>query len=87
MDKSAPAGAMGMLFNEDSAAAYTTNIRPLITNYIYGLGGRDMTQTDLKEIFIDAKEMLTRVNLQHHCNSLADLEVLNSLFFKIGVNK
>jgi pyruvate ferredoxin oxidoreductase alpha subunit len=55
MDKSAPGGAMGALFNEVSAAAYTTKSRPLITNYIYGLGGRDFAIDEAKRIFKEQK--------------------------------
>jgi pyruvate ferredoxin oxidoreductase alpha subunit len=56
MDRSAPGGALGMLFNEISAAVYTTASRPLVTNYIYGLGGRDLTMEQIKDIFRDLKK-------------------------------
>jgi pyruvate ferredoxin oxidoreductase alpha subunit len=55
MDKSAPGGAMGALFNEVSAAAYTTASRPLISNYIYGLGGRDFSIEEAKRILKEQK--------------------------------
>ncbi len=55
LDRSAPGGTLGMLFNEISAAMYSSNAKPIISNYIYGLGGRDMTQENLKEIFRDIK--------------------------------
>jgi len=55
MDKSSPGGAMGALFNEISAAAYTTANRPLITNFIYGLGGRDFAVEEAKRIFKEQK--------------------------------
>ncbi len=55
LDRSAPGGALGMLFNEISSAMYQSDNRPIINNYIYGLGGRDMTQKDLKEIYKDIK--------------------------------
>ncbi|HHH51743.1 MAG TPA: 2-ketoisovalerate ferredoxin oxidoreductase, partial [Campylobacterales bacterium] len=55
MDRSAPGGAMGALFNEVSAAAYTTKNRPLITNYIYGLGGRDFGVEEAKRIMREQK--------------------------------
>ncbi len=58
MDKSAPGGAMGTLFNEISAAAYNTNTRPMITNYIYGLGGRDFSVEEAKRII---KEQVAHV--------------------------
>jgi pyruvate ferredoxin oxidoreductase alpha subunit len=55
MDKSSPGGAMGALFNEISAAAYTTKTRPVIANYIYGLGGRDFSVEEAKRIFNEQK--------------------------------
>jgi pyruvate ferredoxin oxidoreductase alpha subunit len=54
-DRSSPGGAMGAFFNEVSAALYTTPKRPLVTNYIYGLGGRDFSIEDAKQIFRDQK--------------------------------
>jgi len=54
-DRSSPGGAMGAFFNEVSAALYTTGSRPLVTNYIYGLGGRDFSIEDAKQIFRDQK--------------------------------
>ena len=55
LDRSAPMGAMGALFNEVSAALYTTPNRPLITNFIYGLGGRDFSVEEAKRIFKEQK--------------------------------
>ncbi len=55
MDKSSPGGAMGALFNEISAAAYSTSTRPLMTNYIYGLGGRDFAVDEAKRIMREQK--------------------------------
>jgi len=55
LDKSSPGGAMGALFNEVSAAAYSTDTRPLITNYIYGLGGRDFAVDEAKRIMREQK--------------------------------
>jgi len=55
LDRSAPMGAMGALFNEISAALYTTKERPLISNYIYGLGGRDFSVKEAIRMFKEAK--------------------------------
>jgi pyruvate ferredoxin oxidoreductase alpha subunit len=55
MDKSAPGGAMGALFNEVSAAAYSTKNRPIMTNYIYGLGGRDFSVAEAQRIMKEQK--------------------------------
>ncbi len=51
MDRSAPGGALGMLYNEVSAALYAGDTKPLVTNYIYGLGGRDLTVDAIKDIY------------------------------------
>ena len=51
MDRSAPGGTVGTLYNEISGALINTPARPLVTNLIYGLGGRDMTVEGLKDIF------------------------------------
>lgn len=56
LDRSAPGGALGALFNEVSAAMYTSDSRPVISNYIYGLGGRDFSITDAKKIYNDLME-------------------------------
>jgi len=41
----------GPLFNDIKSALYDSKERPLITNYIYGLGGRDIFPEDIKNIF------------------------------------
>lgn len=51
MDRSAPGGTVGTLFNEISGALINTPNRPLVSNLIYGLGGRDMTVAGLKDIY------------------------------------
>lgn len=52
LDRSLPAGAMGMLFNEVGIAVLQNSAnKPILSNYIYGLGGRDMTQDILNEIY------------------------------------
>jgi pyruvate ferredoxin oxidoreductase alpha subunit len=53
LDRSSPGGAMGALFNEVSAAIYSTPNRPLVTNFIYGLGGRDFSVEEAKRIFTE----------------------------------
>lgn len=68
MDRSAPGGTVGTLYNEISGALINTSARPLVTNLIYGLGGRDMTIAGLKDIFrtldADAKAGKISGNIQ-----------------------
>ncbi|WP_281951550.1 2-oxoacid:ferredoxin oxidoreductase subunit alpha [Nitrosophilus kaiyonis] len=51
MDRSAPGGTMGAMFNEISAAMLATGKSPILLNYIYGLGGRDTTIEQLLDIY------------------------------------
>lgn len=67
MDKSSPAGAMGAMFNEVGVAIYqaTTNNRPILSNYVYGLGERDLTQKDIRKIYSELAENAKAGKLTH----------------------
>ena len=41
----------GPLFSEVRSALYESKNKPLITNYIYGLGGRDIDLTDIESVY------------------------------------
>ncbi len=43
----------GPVFNEVRSALYELNKKPLMTNYIYGLGGRDVGLSQIKSVFED----------------------------------
>lgn len=59
MDKSMSFGGNGgAVFHEVRHAMYDSNSHPLITNYIYGLGGRDTPPKELRKIFDDLHRML-----------------------------
>lgn len=47
----------GPLFHEIRHALYETHPSPLLVNYIYGLGGRDMPQKTIHNIYKDLYEM------------------------------
>ncbi len=51
LDRSSPNGAMGMLYNELAGSLYQSDDQPVLTNYIYGLGGRDFTVEHAEEIY------------------------------------
>ncbi len=55
MDRSAPGGQTGLLFNDISSALFNTPYRPLLSNKIYGLGGRDINIEHLSTVFRDAQ--------------------------------
>lgn len=67
MDKSLPAGAMGALFNEVAASLYQVqnSKHPVLSNYIYGLGERDLTQVDLMEIYKELNDNAKANKLTH----------------------
>lgn len=50
-------GQGGPLFSEVKAALYDDNKHPLISNYIYGLGGRDIFEADIEKVFRDLLEV------------------------------
>jgi len=56
MDRSAPGGQFGLLYQDVTSALFNTNARPLVSDLIYGLGGRDISVADLTEIFENALE-------------------------------
>lgn len=55
LDHSVSMGAMGMLYNEIAGAMLSAQERPLLTNFIYGLGGRDFAVDEAKRIFREQK--------------------------------
>jgi pyruvate ferredoxin oxidoreductase alpha subunit len=46
----------GQLFTEIRSAMYEQKDKPLLTNYIYGLGGREISLPDIRKIFAEQKE-------------------------------
>ncbi|MGE5508411.1 MAG: pyruvate ferredoxin oxidoreductase [Chitinophagales bacterium] len=54
------AGFGGPVFAEVRAACYELNPRPVIANYIYGLGGRDCDLEQLEKVYADLAVMLQK---------------------------
>jgi len=53
LDRSYTFGAAGAMYTEVKASAYSCPKRPVMKNYIAGLGGRDITPKILEKIFED----------------------------------
>jgi len=51
--------AGGPLFAEIRSALYDASDRPMAVNYIYGLGGRDVTTGDIEKVYADLADMAT----------------------------
>ena len=51
MDRAVSIGAEGPIFPEARSALYEAKQRPRLTNYVYGLGGRDIRPEELKHVF------------------------------------
>ncbi len=66
LDRSAPGGAAGTLYNEIAGALINTDAKVILSGYIYGLGGRDLTKKHLVELYtelqanVDAGKLLTK---------------------------
>ena len=56
MDRSAPGGQLGQLFQDVSSSLINTSARPLMSDLIYGLGGRDMTVVEIEDIYKNAQD-------------------------------
>lgn len=57
MDRSTSPGGFGApLFTEIRSALYQLDSRPMVLNFIYGLGGRDVTMENIKEAFLKLKD-------------------------------
>ena len=83
LDKSSPAGAMGAMFNEVTSAVYQTQgtKHPVVSNYIYGLGERDMTIVHLCEIFEEINEDALKGTLTHPTQQFVGLHGPKMSFF------
>lgn len=55
LDRSSPHGTVGALYNEISGSLFNAGTNAVLTNYVYGLGGRDLTKAHLVGIFNDLK--------------------------------
>ncbi len=53
LDRSAPHGTVGMLFNELAGSLINSDSNAVLNNYIYGLGGRDLTKKHIYSIYED----------------------------------
>jgi pyruvate ferredoxin oxidoreductase alpha subunit len=66
MDRSCSFGGHGgPVFHEIRHVLYDSNIHPHIVNYIYGLGGRDMSQRLVQKIYQDQARILETRQIEH----------------------
>jgi pyruvate ferredoxin oxidoreductase alpha subunit len=69
MDRSMSFGASGgPLFAEIRHTLYSLSKHPYIVNYIYGLGGRDTSPTQIQQIFEDLKKTVRTDNVDTPIN-------------------
>ncbi len=64
MDRSDSVNAGGgPLFTEILAALYPLSVRPLVVNYIYGLGGRDMDMERIQGVYQDLQKIAAAASI------------------------
>ncbi len=63
LDRNFSFGQEGILFNEAKGALYNTGARPLMKDYVVGLGGRDFTVPDVKAIAENMKAIIEKGEL------------------------
>ena len=81
LDRSLPAGAMGMLFNETTSAIHAAVGKAVVSNYIYGLGGRDLTQAHLTEVYEELNQNAKAGKLTHPTQQFIGLRGPKLSFF------
>jgi pyruvate ferredoxin oxidoreductase alpha subunit len=71
MDRSDTLSTMGgPLYVEIRSSLYELEKRPLLLNYIYGLGGRDVTLDHIKSVFEKLQEALKTGKIDEPINYL-----------------
>jgi len=60
LDRNFSFGQEGILFNEAKGVLYSTKSRPVMKNYIVGLGGRDFTVNDVRNIAENMRAIIER---------------------------
>ncbi|ALV63144.1 2-Ketoisovalerate oxidoreductase subunit VorA [Thermococcus sp. 2319x1] len=63
LDRNFSFGQEGILFNESKGVLYNTDAKPIMKNYIVGLGGRDLTVNDVKTIAKNMREIIQKGKL------------------------
>ncbi len=60
LDRNFSFGQEGILFNEAKGVLYSAKSKPVMKNYIVGLGGRDFTVDDVRKIAEDMKRVIEK---------------------------
>jgi len=63
LDRNFSFGQEGILFNEAKGILYNTDAKPIMKNYIVGLGGRDLTVNDVRKIANNMKKIIEKGEL------------------------
>lgn len=56
LDRSSPHGTVGALYNEITGALFNSDTKAVVNNYIYGLGGRDLTKASIHSIYRELQD-------------------------------
>ena len=71
MDRAHSYGAFGgPVFNETRSAFYRNGKSPRIVNYIYGLGGRDVSMKNIRSVYEDLLEIANTDKVEQMVNFL-----------------
>lgn len=63
-------GCGGPLFSEVKSAMYDSQLKPLLNNYIFGLGGRDITTDEITKVYNDLTELVKSQKIKSQINYL-----------------
>ncbi len=51
----------GPVFNEVRSALYESPAKPLMSNYVFGLGGRDINTEQIESVYTDLAEAVKQI--------------------------
>jgi len=69
MDRSMSFGGNGgPVFHEIRHALYDAHTHPYVVNYVYGLGGRDTSPTQMREIYADLQKIIQTKRVENPIN-------------------
>ncbi len=64
----------GPLYTDIKAALYDSGVKPLVSNYIYGLGGRDIFPADINKVYADLQDVVKAGKVKTALNYLGSRE-------------
>ena len=88
MDRSHSFGAYGgPIFHEVRHILYDSPTHPYVVNYIYGLGGRDMPQHRIHQIYKDLQEIVHTKRVEKAVQFTGRIHIISDRVGQLGLDR